>query len=325
MKLSTSIIALLALATVLTGCAGAAAPSAIPPTDAPVEIAPTATRLPPTEGPTNYPLTITDEAGRTVTIEAKPAAIISLAPSNTEILFALGLADSIVGVTEYCNYPPEALEKPKVGEFSEIDLEAITAAEPDLILAANLHITEVVPALEELGMTVVVIDPPGIISVSDGIRLVAEITDTQEGGEILASEMDARIAATTAALEGKEKTTAFWELSSDLWTAGPDSFINDLIEHAGGENIAVDADAPWVQLSNETIIEKDPQVIFLADHQFGETAETVASRPGWGSISAVVNNRVVEVDDTDVFSRPGPRVVDALESVARALHPEAFD
>jgi iron complex transport system substrate-binding protein len=271
-------------------------------------------------------MTITDMAGREVTIEAEPQAIVSLSPANTEILYALGLGNKVMGVTEFCNYPPEAQERPKVGGFADVNTEKVVELEPDLILASNIHIAEVVPALEKLGLTVVVIDPPDIPAVLEGIKFVGKITGKEEEAEALTAEMQKRIDAVAEAVKGREKPRVFWEISSDLWTAGPGSFINDLIVLAGGGNIASEAEAPWVQLSNEAIIAADPEVIFLADHPFGETAETVATRPGWDKISAVVNNRIVELTETeiDVVSRPGPRVVDALELIAKALHPDAF-
>jgi len=271
-------------------------------------------------------MTITDMAGREVTIEAEPQAIVSLAPANTEILYALGLGDKVVGVTEFCNYPPEAAEKPKIGGFSDVNTEKVVELAPDLVLATSLHLSEVVPALEKLGLTVVVIDPPDVPAVLEGIELVGKITGREEEAEALTAKMQERIEAVAEAVKGREKPRVFWELSSDLWTAGPGSFINDLIERAGGENIAAEAESPWVQLSSEAIVAADPEVIFLADHPFGETAETVAARPGWDEISAVVNKRIVELSeaDIDIVSRPGPRVVDALELIARTLHPDAF-
>jgi iron complex transport system substrate-binding protein len=312
------------------------APTATPePTDAPIPVL-TATPEPmatpeltdtpaPTEPPSPYPMTITDGAGREVTIEAEPQAIVSLAPSNTEILYALELGDRIVGVTEFCNYPSEAAEKPKVGGFSDVDTEKLVAQDPDLVLVANLHVGEVVPALEQLGLTVAVVAPPDVPAVLESIKLVGQITGKDAEAAALTAEMQERIDAVAQAVEGQEKPRVFWEVSSDLWTAGPGSFINDLIVRAGGENIAADAESAWAQLSNEAIIAADPEIVFLADHPFGESAETVAARPGWDAISAVANDRIVEVVDTDMFSRPGPRVVDALEMAAKALHPDAFE
>jgi iron complex transport system substrate-binding protein len=270
-------------------------------------------------------MTITDGAGREVTIEAEPQSFVSLAPSNTEVLYALGLGDSVIGVTEFCNYPLEAQDKPKVGGFSDVDTEKVVELNPDLILVANLHIGEVVTALEELGLTVIVLSPPDVPAVLESIKLIGQITGKDEEAAALTTEMQERIDAVTQAVDGEYEPRVFWEISNDLWTAGPGSFIDDLIMRAGGENISADAESPWVQFSNETIIDADPEVIFLADHPFGESIETVVARPGWSTISAVVNNRIIEVDDTDMFSRPGPRVVDALELVAKALHSNAFE
>ncbi len=330
-------ILLLTLALVLSACGPAPTPTPtptpVPPTATPTPVPPTPTPTPvpptptPTPTPAPFPMTITDMAGREVTIEAEPQAIVSLAPSNTEILFALGLGDRVVGVTEFCNYPPEAQEKPKVGGFSDVNTEKVVELAPDLILATSLHLSEVVPALEKLGLTVVVIDPPDVPAVLEGIKLVGKITGREEEAKALTAAMRKRIDAVAKAVEGREKPRVFWELSSDLWTAGPGSFINDLIERAGGENIAAEAEAPWVQLSSEAIVAADPEVIFLADHPFGESAETVAARPGWSEISAVVNDRIIELsqEEIDITSRPGPRIVDALEMVAKVLHPDAFE
>lgn len=271
-------------------------------------------------------MTVTDMAGREVTIPAEPQRIISLAPHITEILYALGLGERVVGVTEFCNYPPEAAEKPKVGGFSDVSMEKVVEQNPDLILVASIHMAQVLPELEKLGLPVLVMDAHDLPGVLDQIRLVGKITGQDEAAEALTAQMQARADAVAQAVAGRPKPRVYWELDPTLWTAGPGSFVQDLIERAGGENIAADAGQAWVQLSAETIIARDPEVIFLADHPYGETKESVAARPGWGKISAVVNGRIVELtqEQGDMVSRPGPRVVDALELIAKALHPDAF-
>lgn len=298
--------------------APASTPTPVPPTRASTPVSATPT-------PSLYPVTITDMAGREVTVQTQPQAIVSLAPANTEMLYALGLGDKVVGVTEFCNYPPEAGQKPKVGGFSDISTEKVVELAPDLILADSMHIAEVVPALEDLGLKVVVIDPTNIPAVLEGIELLGTITEREKEAQALTAQMQEAIDAIAQAVDGHEKLRVFWELSSDLWTAGPGSFIDDLIVRSGGGNIAVGADSSWLQLSNEAIIAADPEVILLADHPFGATMETVAARPGWDKISAVVNNRIIEISDTDLVSRPGPRVVEALKFVAKVLHPDAFE
>lgn len=327
MKRWTHILILLALLIGgLAGCKPAPIPSPSP-TPAPTVAPPTPTPLPPTPTPTPapYPMTITDMAGREVTIPAEPQRIISLAPSITEILYALGLGDKVVGVTEYCNYPPEAAEKPKVGGFSDVSIEKVTGQQPDLILAASIHIPQVVPELEKLGLPVIVIDAHDFPGVLESIRLVGKMTLRDKEAEELTAQMQARADAVAKAVAGRPRPRVYWELDPTLWTVGPGSFVQDLIERAGGENIAADAEQAWVQLSAEAIIAKDPEVIFLADHP-RETKDSVAARAGWEKISAVVNGRIVELtqEQVDIVSRPGPRVVDALELIARALHPDAF-
>lgn len=313
----------------LTACRGATpVPTATPPS--PTRVQPTATPTPvpptPTPTPSLYPMTVTDMAGREVTLAAEPQRIVSLAPSNTEILYALGLGARVVGVTEFCNYPPAAAQKPKIGGFSDVNTEKVVEAQPDLILVASIHIPEVLPALEELGFTVLVLDARDLPGVLEGIRLVGKVAAQEEAAESLTAQMQQRADAVAQAVAGRERPRVYWELDSTLWTAGPGSFVQDLIERAGGQNIAADAERAWVQLNAETIIAADPEVIFLASHPYGESAESVAARAGWDKISAVVNGRIVELteEQVDIVSRPGPRVIDALELIARALHPDAF-
>lgn len=285
----------------------------------------------PTPAPTAEPepadtsITVVDSFGNTVTLAAPPERIVSLVPSHTEILYALGLGDQVVGVTEYCNYPPAAAEKPTVGGYSNIDLEQVIGLEPDLVLASSLHLGEIVPALQEHGLVVFVGEPQSVADTLATIRTIGELTGHTDAADALVADMQARIDAVTQTVAGAERPTVFWELGAELYTAGPGSFINDLIILAGGENIAADADSPWPQLSVEAIVLGDPDVVVLADHNYGETAEMVAQRPGWDDITAVQEGRIFEITDDDIFSRPGPRVVDALEILAAAFHPDLFE
>jgi len=273
-----------------------------------------------------FPLTITDDLGNEVTIEAEPQRIVSMAPSHTQILYAMGLGDKVVGVTEYCSYPPEAQEKPKVGGFSNIDLEQVVGLDPDLVLGTSIHAQGVGPALVERGLKVVLINPETVEDVLEKIALVGKITGREEKATALADELRGRIEETMDKVqEAGSKPRVYWELSNDLYTAGPGSFIDDLITRAGGINVAADTKEQWPQLNLEALILADPEVIILADHPYGETAEGVKARPGWADISAVKNDRIVEVLDDDLVSQPSPRVAEALEFVAKALHPELFE
>jgi len=271
-----------------------------------------------------FPIAVTDDTGTLVAIAAEPQRIISLAPSHTEILYALGLGDRLVGVTAYCNHPPEATSLPHVGGFSDVDFERAVGLSPDLVFASTIHIAEVVPRLQALGITVFVIHPPTVTAVLDAILTVGMVTGRTIPAATLVAGLQARIDAVLGAIDGATPPTVFWELGPDLYTAGPGSFVDDLIRLAGGANIAADALSQWPQLSVEAIVIADPEIVVLADHNYGETADRVAARPGWAEIAAVAAGRVVELTDDDIFSRPGPRIVDALEFLARQFHPDRF-
>jgi iron complex transport system substrate-binding protein len=296
---------------VLTGC-GAPEPAATPlPTTAPPSSA--------------FPVTVIDGVGNEVTLESEPERIVSLAPGHTETLYALGLGDRVVGVTAYCNYPAEAAEKTQVGDFAGVDLELVVGLDPDLVLASTLQMGDVVPALQEHGIAVVVATPESVLEVLTTIDLIGQITGRQGTAEALVSALRERIDAVQQAVQDAPRPTVFWELGAELYTVGPGSFVDDLITVAGGQNVAADADSPWPQLSVEAIILKDPQVIVLADHNYGETAEMLKERPGWSEISAVREGRVIEITNDDIVSRPGPRIVEGLEFLAQALHPDRFE
>jgi iron complex transport system substrate-binding protein len=269
---------------------------------------------------------IKDDAGRSVVFQRTPQTIVSLSPSNTEILFALGAGKNIVGVTDYCNYPADALKIAKVGGFSEVSFERIAALKPDVIFASQLHISEVVPALTNLGFPVVVIDPEKIASVFDSIRLVGRVIDKEAEAERVVSGLRAKYDALSLKVKNEAPVSVYWEISADRWTIGKGSLLDDLISKAGGKNIASDSSVPWLQLNSEYILKRNPGTIFLADHQYGVNADQLAKRPGWNSIDAVKNKRVVELsaEENDIVSRPGPRIIDALEYIARHLHPALF-
>src|SRR4030065_350193 len=188
------------------------------------------------------PGNIVDGLGRSVTIDKIPQRIVSLAPSNTEILFALGLGDKVVGVTEYCNYPQEAITKPKVGGFSNVDIEKVVSLEPDLVLATHIHGKTVIPALEKLGLTVVALTPTSLPEVLDSITVVGKITGQNKQATKLVSDLRSRIEAITdktQTLSSNQKPRAFYITWHDpLMTAGSGTLADDVIANAGGQNIA---------------------------------------------------------------------------------------
>jgi iron complex transport system substrate-binding protein len=272
---------------------------------------------------TTYPLTITDDAGRQVTFEQAPQRIISIAPSNTEILYALGLDDRVVGLDAFSNFPPEVAEKPRVGDYLEPDLERVAAADPDLILATEFHVDTVLPELETLGLPTVVLEPANLDEVFASIMQVGAIVGEPAHAAALVCALQERADAVVAAVAGAPRTSVFFELDPGLYTVGPGTFIADIIERAGGDNIAADAAEMWPQLSAEAVVSANPDVILLADEAGGVTPEQVAARSGWEDIAAVAQGRVIVIDP-DLVARPGPRVVDGLEAVAAALHPDRF-
>jgi iron complex transport system substrate-binding protein len=304
------LLALLIIA--LAGCAGAQSPE---PTE------PVATETP-------EPVSVVDDAGRTVEIAETPQRLVSLAPSNTEILFALGLGDKVVGVTDFCNYPEEAKSIEQVGTYFEPNIEKIFSLSPDLVLAIT-GLPEVIAKLEELGIPALILDPSDLEAVLADIQLVGKATGAEKEAEALVSEMRERIAVVTEkAGEVKERPRVFCEIDatdpSKPWASGSGSFMDAMIRLSGGANVAADAESPWPQLSAEEIIDKDPDIIILADAKYGVTVESVGERPGWEVITAVKEGAIYDIDD-DLISRPGPRIVDGLEAVARIIHPELFE
>ena len=284
-----------------------------------------------------FPLTVTDQAGRLVTIEKMPEKIISMAPSNTEILFALGLGDRVVGVTQFCNYPAEAQDKPKIGGFSQADIdvsiEQIVAIEPDLILASETHITEVIPKLEQLvpqsAVIVLKTQTEAFDVVFEAIALVGKCTGTTDEAGQLVTEMNNRIQAITDKTKNmpdSERPKVLYIVWNDpIYAIGGGTLGNALIEAAGGINIFQDlTGSPTVGL--ETIIIRNPQII-LASAAIGTGFDLpyqfALTEPRLEGVEARINGRVYPVND-DLAGRPGPRIVEALELMAKMIHPEIF-
>jgi len=268
--------------------------------------------------PTQYAF---DDLGRLVAINGTPQRIISLAPSNTEILFALGLGERTVGVTDYCDYPPEALNKTKVGGYANPDVEKIVALDPDLILVAHGTPMDVINSMAGLGLTVFGIKTTDLDDLLNDIRRIAEITDKEVGAQALTSEMESRIEAVTNQTEELEqRPRVFYIVWHDpLWTAGSGTFIHELIEKGGGVNIFQNVTG-YPTISIEEVIARDPEIIITSEWSYewainaSELASTNASQTG----------RIYTLDD-DLVQRPGPRLVEGLEWFAHFIHPEMFE
>jgi iron complex transport system substrate-binding protein len=320
------------LITLLAACAPQATPTTGPaPTEAPAtEVPATEATQAPTEPAVETTLTLTDGLGREVTLNGLPQRIVSLAPSNTEILFAIGAGDQVVGRDELSDFPEEAKSATDIGSaFGALNTELIVSLEPDLILAAEINTPEQVKQLEDLGLTVYYLKNPTTLEEMYGnLELVAQMTGHTEETVTLIDSLKARVAAVDEKIAPlSSRPSVFYELDgtdpAKPFTAGKGTFIDQLIERAGGHNIASDLEG-YPQLSLEQVVAADPAFIILGDARYGVSPESIAERPGWENLSAVKNGQVVPFND-DLVSRPGPRLVDALEELAKLLRPELFE
>lgn len=268
-----------------------------------------------------FPVTITDDASRTVTIESEPKRVVSLAPANTEIVYSLGIIDRLVGVTTWDDYPAQVKDIAKMGDFTTPNIEAIAGARPDLILLTGGVQADVLSKLEGLGAKVVVVDPQTLDGVSAAIQTVAKATGTTAKGAQVVAGMDKDLADITAKLAGAQPTPAFIEIGwNPLFTAGPGTLLNDLLLRGGGVNVVTEKG--YVGYSVEQLVKDQPEVYLGTLSSIG-AATTLAKRPGYGAIAAITSNRVFSLSD-NLVSRPGPRVVEGVREIAKALHPDLF-
>jgi iron complex transport system substrate-binding protein len=330
-RLIFTIITVMIIGLVVAACGGSSAPANEPvessiPTLAPAEM------QDPTVEPTEdvYPLTFVDGMGREVVLPGSAQRIVSIAPSNTEILFAIGAGDQIVGRDEVSDYPPEALAIASIGStYGELNTEAILALEPDLVLAATITSPEQVQTLEVLGIPVFLLaNPEDFSGLLENIKIVGILTGHETEAEALAARLHERIEAVTQKAADAGLVSVFYEIDGTdptaPWTTGAGTFQDVLIGLVGGENIAVDI-AGWGQMSLEEIVTRDPQVVIFGEGPWvPTTVESYSDRSGWGEIAAVVDGLVYGID-TNLVDRPGPRLVDALEEMALMIHPELFE
>lgn len=271
-----------------------------------------------------FPVTVSDFQGRSVSVAKRPERIVSIGPSNTEFLFALGAGDRVVGVDDFSDEPAAAKAKAKVGGV-KVDLEKVASLRPDLILTVKFS-DGTIDRLAASGAAVLVVDPQSLADVAKTALLVGQATGTD--GKALAEGI-------TRTLDSVRERTAkaatrprvFHEVDATdpakPYTVGPGSFIHELIELAGGVNIAAKATSPYPQLSAEELVRSDPEVIVLGDADYGVTAEQVAVRPGWAGLAAVKAKRVHPISG-NLVSRPGPRVGEAALAYAKLVQPALF-
>jgi len=275
--------------------------------------------------PTTYPLTITDDAKNSVKFDKAPARYISLAPSNTEMLYALGLGDKVVGVDDNSNYPADVSKLDKVGGYSGTNLEKIVSLSPDVILAAGITSKDTLTSLQSHNLKVVILNAQNMDGIVANLRLLGQLANVPDKADAVIKDFQAKLDEVSAKVKtASAKPRVYYELDPTLYTVGPGSFIDEIITRAGGQNIETDATNPYPQLSQEAIVSKDPEVILVGDDTGGtDTPEIISARPGWNIISAVKNKRVFAVS-ADLVNRPGPRAALGVEAVAKLLYPDLF-
>ena len=279
-------------------------------------------------------VTLTDDAGREVTLAGPAQRIVSLAPSNTEIVCALDACDRLVGVTDFDNFPTEVVDLPKVVVQTQVDLERLVAAEPDLVLAAGNELTpsSVIERIEDLGVPVLVLYPESLDEVYADIELVGDAIDRRAEANELVDGLRVRVAAVEDAVAGVSAPLTLYEVfhaEGTTYTAGEGSFLASLLALAGAEPVTGDAEGV---MGAEELAAADPELILLGtasyDSALADPAaalDAVRARPGWGELAAVRDGNVIPYLADIVTTRPGPRIVDGLEALARAIHPDRFD
>ncbi|UCE90787.1 MAG: ABC transporter substrate-binding protein [Methanobacteriota archaeon] len=268
---------------------------------------------------------VVDDYGRTVKVDAVPDRIVSIAPTPTELLFAVGAGDLVVGVDTYSDYPAEVAELPKVGDMP-ILVEAIVALEPDLIVCGDFLPLEQLELLQDQGIPYVVLATRTLDEVVKDVRLVGILTGHVDEANTLADSLEDRIETVRAKALADEvvKPRVYLEYYP-YFTFGPGSFGNDLIRSAGGINVAENTSSEYPMISTEYLLAEDPEmIVYTVGYMCSTTAEDFALRPGWENMTAVVEDNIYSMDD-NLVSRYGPRVVDGLEELAAILHPELFD
>lgn len=274
--------------------------------------------------------TRTDGLNRIVKLKGPAQRIVSLAPSNTEILFAVGAGVQVVGRDTFSDYPEAAKSVQDIGgSTGKYNTEAILALHPDLVLAGEINPPELVASLEQLGLTVYYLKNPATLEdMYANVETVGNLTGHINKASALVDSLKRRVAAVDAKVVPlNSRPSVYYELDATdptkPYTAGPGTFVDLLISRAGGSNVGARMTSQWAQISLEQLVVANPNVIILGDAAYGTTAESVKQRAGWDDLDAVKNNRIYSFDD-NLVSRPGPRLVDGLEALAKLLHPGVF-
>lgn len=269
-------------------------------------------------------MTVEDDYNRTIVLDGVPERIVSVAPTPTELLFAVGAGGQVVGVDDYSDYPVEAQSLTKVGSFT-LNIEVIVGLEPDLVVCSDLVPKEQLDMIEAQGIQYFIFATRTMDDVYKDVRLAGLITGHVQEAESLATDLEARVKTVTdlTLADGVSKPRVYIEYYP-LWTYGPGSFGDNMIELAGGANIAHNASGEYPELTSEFIIAQDPEmIIYTVGVMTTTNATEISSRSGWDQITAVEEGAIYSIDD-NLMSRYGPRVVDGFEQLAALIHPELF-
>lgn len=271
-----------------------------------------------------YPVTVTDDLGRKVTIKSRPKQIGSMAPSVTETLFAVGAGNRVVGVTTADDYPPQVRHIAKIGNYQGVNAEKVASLKTDVLFVSFATSRQDAASLQrKTGARVVVINPQSVKGAIDSIGTVGKVVGEKKKAQVVEERLRGELKQIQHKVAGKPRPTVFYEVGyNPLYTAGPGNFIDDEIRLAGGKNIAADAKSSYPQYSKEELIKKDPNY-YLVGSGSGDTVAKVKKRPGYSSLKAVKEGHVYMVND-DLVSRPGPRIVEGIREIAEKIHPDAF-
>ncbi|GAA0368934.1 ABC transporter substrate-binding protein [Bacillus horti] len=277
----------------------------------------------------SFPITITDGLGNEITIEEQPETIASVFPSNTEMVYALGLGEKVVGVSVWCNFPVETQDVAKIGDM-EMNEEEILLLSPDLLLISQSQYNQQVEAVqrfEEVGIHVIAVqDASSFADVYDTFRLIGQATGAVTEAEDIIAEMEERLAAVKEKAEAVTEPKRVWievSPSPDIFTTGKNTFMDEMLQVIQAVNIAGEHEG-WVSLTEEEIIQLNPDVIIATYGSYMDVEEEVMNRSGWGEVPAVKNEQVFEVDE-DTVTRSGPRLIDGVETLAKHIYPEIFE
>lgn len=273
-------------------------------------------------------ITATDDRPRTITLSASPKRIVSLAPATTEYLYAAGLGDRVVGISDYCKFPPSVEGKRRVGSLTNPSLETIVALKPDLVVAAKLNPLEALDRIEALKIPVFGTDPKTLNAVLGCIARLARIGGTEKlAAEQLKPIRDrlARVKRQMAGLNPDHRPRVFYLLETDpIFTAGKGSIVDECIGLAGGLNLAADLPKPWGNFSMETLVARDPEVlIVVGDDPVAAVRRVTEQEPKFQLLTAVKKNRIIAFT-SDFLGNPTPRAVEGMEKLAKFLHPQIF-